>query len=423
MADGLRSPEAALAQMLDGVEPLAAERVEVGGALGRVTAGPVASLLTLPPWDNSAMDGFAVRAADVAAASPSTPVTLRVTGEAAAGHVAGSSVQPGTALRILTGAALPDGADAVVPVEETDAPQGVAGLPATVAIHRAVAAGAHVRSAGSDLVAGRPILGPGTALTPAMVGLLVAAGHGTVAVHRQPRVAILSTGDELVPAGEPIGDRGIPDSNAAALAAQAIEVGAEPVALGIAPDDRPTIVSRLREGIAAADVVVVSGGVSVGAHDEVKAAFEELGGIGLWRIAIQPGKPLAFGHATAPDGRRVLLFGLPGNPVSSYVTFELFVRPVLRRLAGLSGSGRGTVRARLAETVTKSPGRRAYLRVVLEPAADDGLPSARLAGGQGSHVLSALAAADGLAIIPEDVDGLPSGSLTDVIRIAKEPAR
>ena len=263
----------------------------------------------------------------------------------------------------------------------------------------------------------------GTVLGPATIGLLVAGGHGEVLVHRRPRVAVLSTGDELVPPGASVGPASIPDSNGAAIAAQVRSAGGIAVLLGIAPDDRPTILSRLTEGIASAEVVVVSGGVSVGAHDEVKAAFETVGTIDLWRIAIQPGKPLAFGHAIAPDGRRVLLFGLPGNPVSSFVTFECFVRPVIRRLAGRTGNGRITVRARLTEPVTKSAGRRAYLRVRLAPGTpDDPQPRATLAGGQGSHVLSALARADGLAIIPHDVDGLPSGSLVDVIRIAEEAA-
>ena len=262
----------------------------------------------------------------------------------------------------------------------------------------------------------------GTRLTPAALAVLAAAGLGTITVHRRPRVAILGTGDELVPPGTPLGPAQIPDSNSISLAAQARAAGADVLALGVARDDRDVVVERLLAGIAAADLVVVSGGVSVGAHDAVKAAFEIVGRMDLWRVAIQPGKPLAFGRAEGPDGREVLLFGLPGNPVSSFVTFELFVRPVLRRLAGhLDPIGRPVVHARLTQDVSKSKGRRAFLRVRVVP--DPAEPSvlvAELAGGQGSHVLSALARSNGLAIIPEDVDALPAGSVVDVLRIDEE---
>ena len=414
--------EAARERMLAGLVPSPAEAVPVGDALGRVLAQDAVARVTLPPWDNSAMDGFAVRAADVAGASVGAPVRLRVVGESAAGHAPTASVLPGTAIRVLTGAMLPDGADAVVPVEETDAHQGVAALPAEVGIHRAAGPGAHVRRRGSDLHEGDLLAQAGRRLTPASVAVLAAAGLGTLSVHRRPRVAVLGTGDELVSPGEPLGPAQIPDSNSIAMAALARAAGADVVALGVARDRRDEVIERLRAGIAGADIVVASGGVSVGAHDEVKEAFDVVGRMDLWRVAIQPGKPLAFGRATAPDGRAVLLFGLPGNPVSSFVTFELFVRPVIRRLAGhLDPIGRRIVRARLTEPVTKSAGRRAFLRVRVTPDPSD--PStgiAELAGGQGSHVLSALARSNGFAIIPEEVDALPAGSVVDVLRIDEE---
>ena len=426
-AGGLLRLEDALARMLDGVEPLALEKVELADAHGRVLGEAIDSRLTLPPWDNSAMDGFAVRAADTAAASATSPVRLRVAGEVAAGVAPAARVEPGTALRILTGAPLPEGADAVVPVEQTDAAAGVAELPASVGVLAAVEPGAHVRRAGSDIGAGARLLDAGRELGPAELALAAAGGHGQLAVHRRPLVAVLATGDELVAPGRPLGAAQIPDSNSIGLAAQAREAGAVTLALGISRDRRADVVVALRRALDdGADVIVVSGGVSVGAHDVVKDAFAEVGRIDLWRVAVQPGKPLAFGRAGG-----ALLFGLPGNPVSSLVTFELFVRPVLRRLGGqrdatdaanrADRAGREVVRATLSEPVRKDPARRAFLRVRLARVADGdasgALWSASLAGGQGSHVLSALAAADGLAIVPEGLAELPAGAVVEVLRL------
>ena len=420
VAEGARllSLDEALARILDGVEPLPAERVAVGDALGRVLATPLDATVTLPPWDNSAMDGFAVRSVDVAAASAGTPVLLRVTGEVAAGHPPTTRVEPGTAVRVLTGGMLPDGADAVVPVEDTDAQQGVAALPDSVAVRRAVRVGQDVRTAGSDLRRGDRLLDPGTTLTPQALAVAAAGGNGSVAVHRRPRVAVLATGDELVAAGQPLGPAQIPDSNSVSVASQALDAGAEVVRLGIAPDDEAAMDRLLARGIAQADVVVATGGVSVGAHDLVKDAFERAGEMQLWRVAIQPGKPLAFAVAKRADGSIVRLFGLPGNPVSSFVTFELFVRPMLRMLAGhRDRTGREVVQARLTDAAPSTPGRRSFVRVTLQRDEDGSGWLAGLAGGQGSHVLSALARADGLAIVPEEDESLPAGSYVDVIRL------
>ena len=408
----------ARARMLDGLAALPSETVPLDAALGRVLAEPIESLLTLPPWDNSAMDGFAVRSADVRHATRERPVRLTVVGEAAAGRSATVELTEGTAIRILTGARLPDGADAVVPVEDTDAPMGAAAMPETVLIEASRPPGAHIRRVGSDLRQGYPLLAAGASLSPAALAVAAAGGHAEVTVHRAPQIAILATGDELAPVGGVLAADQIPDSNSVGLAAQAKESGADVRSLGIASDNLAEVVDRLRVGLSWADVVVVSGGVSVGAHDVVKDAFDGVGRVDLWRVAVQPGKPLAFGRARA-EGRQgeVLLFGLPGNPVSSFVTFELFVRPVLRRLAGHSDLvGREVVRARLTEAVTKSPGRRAFLRVRLERAGG-GAWVASLAGGQDSHVLSALAAANGLAIVSEDDDSLPAGAEVEVIRL------
>jgi molybdopterin molybdotransferase len=287
-----------------------------------------------------------------------------------------------------------------------------------VAVLRPARPAAHIRLTGGDMRAGDALLPAGALMTPAALAVAAAGGHAQLVVHRRARVAVLATGDELVEPGAPAGYAQIYDSNTIGLLAQSRQLGAEARSLGIAGDSVEAVVDMLEPTLDWVDVVVVSGGVSVGVHDVVKDAFDRLGRMELWRVAIQPGKPLAFGRAPRPSGSgHVLLFGLPGNPVSSLVTFELFVRPVLRCLGGHADPlARDIVRARLADDVTKSAGRRAFLRVRLSAAGDGGWLAA-LAGGQGSHVLSALAAADGLAIVPEDVGGLPAGSEVEVIRL------
>ena len=414
--------------------PTPAESVPLHDALWRVAAAPITARVTLPPWDNSAMDGYALRAADVAGASEAHPVRLAVVGEAAAGRAATAAVAPGTAVRIATGAPLPAGADAVIPVELTT-PVDAAGapgargrdaagpLPTACLVHEPVPVGGSIRQAGSDLLAGSTILEAGVVLTPAAIALVAGSGHGTVRVHRRPRIAVLATGDEVRAPDEPLGASGIPDANGPGLCAYVRAAGGDPIDLGIAPDQLPAVIERLQAGLAAgADALLVAGGVSVGPYDVVKSAFEAIGHVDLWKVAVQPGKPFAFGLVRVPDGRVApLLFGLPGNPVSSAVTFELFVRPAIRRLSGRSALVRPTDRGVLREPVAKSAGRRAYLRVLVERDAQ-GLPvrdaSGRLglvlAGGQGSHVLTALAAAEALAIIPESTDRLPAGATVDL---------
>jgi molybdenum cofactor synthesis domain-containing protein len=282
-------------------------------------------------------------------------------------------------------------------------------------VHAAVSAGAHVRRRASDLVEGAAILAPGTALSPAALALAAGAGSASLHVRRRPRVAVLATGNEVRPAGAELGPAGIPDANGPGLRALVAASGAEPIDLGIAPDDLDAVVSRLRTALdAGADAIVVAGGVSVGPYDVVKLAFEAVGEIRLWRVAVQPGKPFAFGTAPRADGGRALLFGLPGNPVSSFVTFELFVRPAIRALAGRRDPLRPIDRAVLLDQVRTATGRRAFLRVTAQRDAD-GSPSrdengrvrVRLSSGpagQGSHVLSALASADALAVVPESID-------------------
>ncbi len=348
-------------------------------ALGRVTAAPVSAVVSLPPWPNSAMDGYAIRAADTADATEASPVKLEVVGDIAAGAAPDGEVRPASAIRIATGARIPDGADAVVPVEETtpltrDGDAGPRGrdaagpLPAACLVHVVVATGASVRTVGSDLVAGDELLGSGIALTAAAVTLLSGAGVDDLLVHRRPRVAVLATGDEVRGPGEALGPAGIPDANGPGIRALVTAAGGEPIDLGIARDRLGDVVERLRRGLdGGADALIVSGGVSVGPFDVVKTAIESIGRIDLWRVAVQPGKPFAFGIADRPGGGApVLIFGLPGNPVSSAVTFELFVRPAIRALAGRRSWLRPVDRAVLGEAVTKSHGRRAFLRVEAE---------------------------------------------------------
>ena len=402
--------EEAQRRVLEGVGALPAVTVAVADAAGLVLAEPVSSPVSLPPWTNSAMDGFAVRSADVASATRDRPVVLRVLGEVPAGRPPDAVVEPGAALRIMTGAMVPAGADSVVPVEDTDAPAGASDIPDHVTVYAGVRAGDHLRSEGSDVVSGTALLTAGRACDPAAIALLAATGHAAVLVHRRPRVAVISTGDELVPPGSPLGPAQIHDSNSYALAAQAAEAGAEVRRLGIARDTLPDLLALVREATAWADVVILSGGVSVGAHDHVKAAFEDVGSLDLWRVAIKPGRPFAFARATI-DGRAVRLFGLPGNPVSVFVTFELFVRPVLRLMAGRPRPfDRPTRVVRLAEPMRGSTGRQHITRVVLEPDPErpDGL-MARTSGGQDSYMLASLAAANGMLFLPPDAD-LPAGA-------------
>ena len=437
--DRLLRVEVARGRVLEAIDgPLPAEELAIEAALGRVAAARVVATTDLPPWDNSAMDGYAVHAGDIAAAGDGAPVILRIVGESAAGGLGGRLAEAGTAIRIATGAPLPLDADAVVQVELTTplgadgspaGPRGrqaLDGIPASVAIHAPVAVGASIRRRGSDLSAGAVVLEPGVSLGPAAIGLVAGAGVGSIAVHRRPIVGVLATGDEIRAAGSVLGASGIPDANGPALRALAAAAGAQAIDLGIARDQLADVIERLRRGVAEADVVIVSGGVSVGPYDLVRAGFEAVGTIELWRVAVQPGKPFAFGTARRDDGRRVLLFGLPGNPVSSFVTFELFVRPALRRLSGYAELLRPSEPGVLVGAVSKSLGRRAYLRVEIErrpngaPARDsEGRLLVRLAGarsnaGQGSHVLSTLASADALAAVPEELDEAPPGTDVEV---------
>jgi molybdopterin molybdotransferase len=444
-ADRLLSVEEAQDRIFAAIAgPTEPEVAWLSEALGRVVAEPVDSPISLPPWDNSAMDGYAIRSADVKGATEDAPATIEIVGEVRAGQAPEHTVRRGTAVRIATGAPVPPGADAVIPVELTtplDAAGAVAGergrdatgpLPAKIAAHSAIPAGGSIRRQGSDLAAGTRILEAGTVVTPAAIGLAAGVGLDQLYVHRRPHVSILATGDEIRTRGSNLGPAGIPDANGPALMAMVEAAGGHGDTLGIAADRFDDVRARLCAGLVrGAEAIIVSGGVSVGPYDVVRAAFEEFGSMELWRVAVQPGKPFAFGTARPgdevdPSRPPTLLFGLPGNPVSTFVTFELFVRPALRRLAGHRDADlfRPRDRAVLLEPVSKSSGRRAFIRVFTEreangtPRRDDrGRVPIRLAGGaggQGSHVLSALAIADALAVIPEATDALDAGAEVDL---------
>lgn len=377
--------EQALQQILSRVEVMPTERVALLDALDRVLAEPVVATREIPPWPNSSMDGYAVRSADTLAGR----ARLAVVGRVAAGSMPSTPVEPGQAMRIFTGAPLPDGADAVIPQEDVE----VDG--ASIAVARRIEAGAYVRPRGEDVRPGDAVLAPGQVIGPAEVGLLATLGWPQVRVHRRPRVAILSTGSELADLGQEPGPGQIPNTNTYSLMGQTIAAGGEVVNLGVAGDRLEEIERRLR-AIDHADVLVSSAGVSVGDHDLVRAALERLGAeLHLWQVSMRPGKPITFGSIR---GRP--LFGLPGNPVSAMVTFELFVRPALRKMLGHSVLDRPRLVARADQPIANPGARRGYLRVTLMP--DGRRYSARLTGEQGSAILRSMVLADGFAVLAGD---------------------
>ena len=390
--------EQALEQILSRVAPLPTERVSILSALGRALAEPVVSGREIPPWPNSSMDGYAVRAAD----TRTTPARLAVVGTVTAGSLPTRDVNAGEAIRIFTGAPLPAGADAVVPQEDTEATDG------HVTLKAAVTTGAYVRPRGEDLRVGDVVLTSGTALGPAEIGLVATLGSSQVLVHRKPRVAILSTGNELAELGSEPAAGQIPNTNSYSLFAQVLEAGGEPMNLGIATDHLDAIEARLRWA-GAADVVLSSAGVSVGELDLVKTALTRAGAeLHLWQVSMRPGKPITFGTW---GGRPI--FGLPGNPVSAMVTFELFVRPALRRMAGFRAIHRLRLRARALAPIPNPGFRRGYLRVTLERQGREW--GVRLTGEQGSAILTSMVKADGLAVVGGDTTIAPGEDVEVIV--------
>ncbi|MFJ3337723.1 gephyrin-like molybdotransferase Glp [Streptomyces sp. NPDC086766] len=426
--DRLWSVDEHLEDVLTTVRPLDPIELNLLDALGCVLVEDVTVPVSLPPFDNSSMDGYAVRVTDVAGASEEFPAVLEVVGDVAAGAAGLTQVGPGQAARIMTGAPLPPGAETVVPVEWTDgglgegpvrgmrarslAPEGARGH---VRVYRSAEARAHVRAKGSDVKAGDLALEAGTVLGPPQLGLLAAIGRGTVRVRPRPRVVVLSTGSELVQPDERLGQGQIYDSNSFALTAAARDAGAIAYRVGAVADDADTLRSTIEDQLVRADLMVTTGGVSVGAYDVVKEALahvgdedESGGGVDFRRLAMQPGKPQGFG-TVGPD--HVPLLALPGNPVSSYVSFELFVRPAIRVLMGLEDVHRPRTRATLAagKALGSPKGRRQFLRGTYA----DG--EVTPVGGAGSHLVAALARADALIVVPEDVESVEPGTEVEVV--------
>ena len=401
----------ARAAVLERLRPLPAREVPLGDALGCVLADDVTAAEDLPPFANSAMDGFAVRAADLAGASDRGPIALEVTGEVFAGSARLPTVQAGGAARIMTGGPLPPGADAVVPVEQATV-DGDA-----VRIRLAPGERQFVREAGEDVQAGAVVLERGRVLDPAAVGMLASVGRRLVPVHPKPRVTVVSTGDELVDPGDPLGPGQIRDSNSWLLVAQARAAGADAFRCGKLRDDPEALRRGFALAAAEGNLVLTSGGVSVGERDYTKQVLAELGDVRSFRVAMQPGMPQAFGFAAGTP-----LYGLPGNPVSCFVVFEMLVRPALRRLAGHPDDrlDRPRVVARLGEPVRSPPGKVSFLRVRLQ-VGDDGLV-ATLTGHQGSGVLSSCVAADGLAVVPPERRELDAGAAVQVVLLREDLA-
>lgn len=408
MTEPLKSVDAHLADIMAAVVPLAGLDMTLADAHHTVLVEDVHSTFPLPPFDNSAMDGYALRSEDVAGASTETPVTLPVVGDVAAGSTTPYTVQPGLCVRIMTGAPLPPGADAVIPVEDTD------GGIAQVAIRRNVPSGFCIRRAGEDAEAGTEVLKAGTHLGAAQLGLLAAVGRDRVHVRPRPRVVVLSTGSELVEPGQPLSRGQIPDANSALLTAAAIEAGAIAYRVGIVPDEPGELADTLEDQLIRADLIVTTGGVSVGAFDVVKEVLSRAGTVQFDRVAMQPGMPQGFG-TIGPDSTP--FFGLPGNPVSAYVSFEVFVRPALRRMLGVDPISRPIVRARSLDALTSPPGKRSYLRGWL--AVEDGVYTVRAVGGAGSHLIASLAASNALVVIPEQVTSVEAGSPVNVMMLER----
>ena len=435
--EALTSVEEHLAEIIGTVRPLAPTELSLADAAGLVLAEDVTAASAIPSFDNSAMDGYAVRVEDVAAASADKPVTLPVVAEIAAGDTGAYALPPGTAIRIMTGAMLPRGTDAVVPVELTD------GGRARVVISVAVNSGDSVRLAGGDAKAGEVLVTAGTMLRPMHIAVIASAGRGTVLVQPRPRVVVLSTGSELAEPGTPIIPGRIWDSNSFMIAAAAREAGCLAYRQAIVPDNPEKVLPAIEDQLVRADLLITTGGVSMGGeYDVVKAALQRLGTIGFRKVAMQPGMPQGFGTlalpaAGAPDGQsrpgllsrlaargevaeapvrpgehdRVPIFTLPGNPVSAYVSFQVFVRPAIGALQAYDGLGLETVRAELTGPVRSPRGRRSFLRGVLDRAAGRVAPLT----GQGSHQVATLGRANALIIVPEAVTAMTGGETADVV--------
>jgi len=410
------SVEEALEQVLSYVEVLEPERNPILDCLGQVLAEDVYSTIDIPPLDNSAMDGYALRAGDTRGASESSPRYLVVVGEVAAGSIPTKEVKPGTAIRIMTGAPLPEGADAVVRFEDTDevSRKSSRGDLSQIGILCQAKKGLNVRGRGEDIARGGLILKKGTVLRPQEIGVLASLGRSTALVIRRPIVAILATGDELIGVDQPLAPGKIYDSNTYTIAAEVSRYGGIPKILGIGRDSVQSLTEKIDEGLDA-DMLITSGGVSKGDYDIVKDVLAERGKIGFWTVCMKPGKPLAFGVMKKTEGRRkrkVPHLGLPGNPVSSMITFEQFARPAILKMMGKKMLAKPAIRAIIEDDVANTDGRRLFARVMVTKRG--GQYYASVTGPQGSGILTSMVKANGLAVIPESSHGVKAGDMVEV---------
>jgi len=410
------SVEEALEKILSYVEVLEPERRPILDCLGQVLAEDVYSTIDIPPLDNSAMDGYAVRAEDTYGAGESSPVYLAVVGEVAAGSLPTREVEPTTAIRIMTGAPLPDGADAVVQFEDTDemTRKSSGGDLSQIGILRQAKKRLNVRNRGEDIAKGSLVLEKGRVLRPQEIGVLASLGRSTALVIRRPIVAILATGDELIAVDQPLAPGKIHDSNTYTIAAEVSRYGGIPRILGIGRDSIQSLTEKIDEGLDA-DMLITSGGVSKGDYDIVKDVLAEHGEVGFWTVRMKPGKPLAFGIMKNVEGsrkRQVPHLGLPGNPVSSMITFEQFARPAISKMMGKKTLTKPTIRAIIEANVANADGRRVFARVIVTRR--DGQYYASVTGPQGSGILTSIAKANGLAVIPETSKGVKAGEMVEV---------
>jgi molybdopterin molybdotransferase len=410
------SVEEALAKILNTVHTLGDEPQPILDCLGRVLAEDVHSPLDVPPHDNSAMDGYAVQAGDIRKASIKEPKVLAVIGEVAAGDVPKMKVKPGTAVRIMTGAFIPDEADVVVPFEDTDEVERKqhAMSQREIGICASLQVGCNIRQKGEDIAKGGLVLQKGKLLDPADIGVLASLGKSSILVTRRPVVGILATGNEVVEVNQPLPDGKIYNSNSYSLAAQVVCYGGIARLLGVAPDDIEQLTVAIRAGLEC-DILLTSGGVSLGDYDVVKQVLAAEGKIDFWTVRMKPGKPLAFGLFKRSDGKEVPHLGLPGNPVSSMITFEVFARPAIFKMVGRNDSVKSNITAVLEDSIRNSDGRRIFARVVVTKRNNDYV--AKLTGPQGSGILTSMAKANGLAIIPEDATEVKSGERVEVMML------
>jgi molybdopterin molybdotransferase len=410
------SVEEALAKILNSIQILDCEEKPLLDCLGQVLAEDVYSPFDVPPHDNSAMDGYAVQAGSIKGASHKNPEILRVVGEIAAGGVSDLKVEPGTAIRIMTGAFVPGGADVVVPFEDTDEiDRKEAAIAKTeIGVRVSLASGCNIRRRGEDIAQGELVLAKGKLLRPADIGVLASLGKSMVPVIRRPLVGILATGNEVVEISQPLLPGKIYNSNSYSLAAQVLQYGGIPKLLGVAPDNEEQLTAAVRAGLQC-DILVTSGGVSLGDYDVVKQVLAAEGNISFWTVRMKPGKPLAFGMFKRSDGKEVPHLGLPGNPVSSMITFEVFARPAILKMMGRSNLTKSNITAVMEDSVGNKDGRRIFARVAVTR--KDSKYFAHITGPQGSGILTSMAKANGLAIIPENTREVKPGTAVEVMML------